>query len=69
MIGKNAATGKIIDDFFDDKIVFRSSPLKSSPEITMQTINKSVWYAYLLQYYIFSFATHINTSQYSIPHM
>jgi len=43
ILGEDTATGRIVDDFLVDKVVFRSSPLKNSPEITIQTTNKSVW--------------------------
>ncbi len=43
MLGEDTATGTVINDFLVDKVVFRSSPLTNSPEIAMQTINKSIW--------------------------
>lgn len=37
------ATGKPVNDFIVEKVVFRSSPIKNSPEITIQSKNIDVW--------------------------
>ena len=37
------ASGKPISDFLVEKVIFRSSPIKNSPEITLQSKNMDVW--------------------------
>lgn len=43
ILNGKTASGKPVSDFLVEKVVFRSSPLKNSPEITIQLRNIDVW--------------------------
>lgn len=43
ILSGKTASGKPVNDFLVEKIVFRSSPIKNSPEITIQSKNMDVW--------------------------
>ncbi|QTH40894.1 hypothetical protein J4772_25505 [Cohnella sp. LGH] len=43
VLNGKTASGKPVNDFLVEKVVFRSSPIKNSPEITLQSKNMDVW--------------------------
>lgn len=43
MLSEKTASGEIVGDFLINKISFRSSPIKNSPEITLHTKNMDIW--------------------------
>ncbi|OME34932.1 hypothetical protein [Paenibacillus odorifer] len=43
VLNGKTATGKAVNDFLVEKIVFRGSPIVNSPELTLQTKNMDVW--------------------------
>lgn len=43
ILNGKTASGKPVDDFIVEKVSFRSSPLKNSPEVTLQLKNLDIW--------------------------
>lgn len=43
VLSGKTASGKPVSDFLVEKVVFRSSPLKNSPEVTLQLKNIDIW--------------------------
>ncbi|MEK5464929.1 hypothetical protein MKY64_07935 [Paenibacillus sp. FSL R7-0210] len=43
ILNGKTASGKSVDDFLVEKVVFRGSPLKNSPEVTLQLKNIDIW--------------------------